>query len=292
MPLGVAQESTQEDDAAFEALREADANAAGDNTPASGEPSGEASGAATGAEGATGQAGEGGESGKPGNPHAALRAARRAERRALQEAERLRQENERLKQQVPAQATPQPDDQLTDDDVAAIETDFPAISKLAKTVKKLTASAPAAAPAAAAPASEPEPEFVPRQLPPELQDVVDTIPDLLGWQNDPDQTAFELAVAADRLLVTHPKWKDKPLAERMAEVTRRVNAELAEVSPGTTSSGGTDPVEEAINNAPSRTPRSPSEIGGGGGRQDTTNDLSRFQRMSDDDMYAELSLRG
>jgi hypothetical protein len=291
MPLGVAQESNPDDAAALEALRDADETQGGQGDKPTGQQPGSTASTTEGTGGTPASDANEGEAHK-GNVNAALRAARRAERRALSEADRLREENERLRKQVPETPAATATDDLSDEELAEIETDFPKIGKLARAVKNLAKAAPAATSAAApAPSTTDEPEFVPRQLPPELQDVVDGIPDLLGWQNDPDQTAFEMAVAADALLARHPTWKTKPLADRLAEVTRRVQADLG-AGASQQANGGIDAVDEAIRNAPTRTPRSPSEIGGAGGREDTTNDLARFSRMSEDDIYAELSLRG
>lgn len=217
-----------------------------------------------------------------GDPHkAALRAARAAEARAKREAERLRRENEELKQRAPA--APQDSDELTDEDVETIAADFPALAKVAKAVRKAAVSAPAPA----APQGETTPEFVPVSLPEELQEAVDATPDLLAWQHNPDQTAFDMAKAVDVLLDKHPKWGKAPLAERFAEVVKRVKQELADAPAAPRAD-----VQAALDNAPVRTPRSVGEIGGGSGRQPAGNDLSRFSQMSTDDVEAELMARG
>lgn len=301
MPLGVAAEFSDEEAAALEALRDpneqpldADTDAPGGAGDAPGEgeggaPSaqGEGSGQpatdtqATGSNGKQQQKQE-----RPvGDLKQALRASRRAEQRAREEVQRLREENERLSATAPQKPAAE-SDELTDADLDEIAADYPAMAKVAKAVRRM-------APAAAA-QEKPQPttnstEFVPPVLPADLQEVVDDIPDLLAWQNDPDQTRFEMAKAADVLLLRHPKWKDKPDAERLAEVARRVNKELAEAAE--TAAQRIDPAK-AIENAPTRQVRSMSDIGGGGGRDAKGSDLARFASMSADDVEAELMARG
>lgn len=299
MPLGVAQDPSDEQEAAaLEALRLADeqqAGQAGDNPP---DPSEQPPGDAPATEGTGQQAAAPAAPAEPSktklNPHAVVRAARRSEERALREAERLRQEVEALRAKLPAEAPTPPADEIVDDELERVAVDYPGIApvlnKLVSTVKKVTAAAPP--PPATALAPEPAPEFVPMRLPPNVQEQVDAIPDLFEWQHDPDQTAFQLAIAADKLLMTHPKWKDKTQAERYVEVVRRVKADLGDSGSSQPSDGGIDPVDEAIRNAPARQPKSPSELGGGGGRADTHNDLVRFSGMSAEEVEAELALRG
>ena len=217
-----------------------------------------------------------------GDVRAALRASRRAEQRARDEAERLRRENEELRSKVPAQQAAS--DELTDEEIAQAEKDFPLLGKTARFVKKAQAQQPAAA----APAAQPNTEFVPLTLPPQVQDVVDATPDLLAWQYDPDQSRFELAIQVDTLLQKHPAWASKTFAERAQEVVRRVASELPAqpVAP-------TRPDPAAVLAAvPRQTPDTLSHLGGGGGKQPEAPALQRYMGMSDEAIVADLLREG
>jgi hypothetical protein len=220
-----------------------------------------------------------------GDPRAALRASRRAEHRLRQDNERLHAELEQARKAAPAPK--QADDDLNDDEVAELESDFPVIGKLARQNKALQSQVQTLMnQQGSSQQRQADPEFQPLVLPPELQDVVDDIPDLLEWQHDPDQASFQMATAEDNKLRVHPKWKDKPLAERFAEVARRVKADLGEVSQ-TTSKPRVN-VDDALERAPRVRPGTLSDIGGGGEIQKSASNLSRFSKMSDEDMIAEV----
>lgn len=210
-----------------------------------------------------------------GDVRAALRASRRAEQRARDEAQRLRDENAALKAAMPAE-TPEADP-FSDDEIARAERDFPLLGRTARFVKAQMGNQPAAPaqPPAAA-------EFVPPSLPANVQEIVDSSPDLLAWQHDQDQARFALAVSTDGLLLQHPHWREKPMAERFAEVVRRVKAELGAPQPAPV-----DP-RQVIAAIPRRTPETLSHIGGGGGPQPEAPALDRYMKMSDDDIVADL----
>lgn len=221
-----------------------------------------------------------------GDLRAALRAARRAEHRSREEANRLREEVEALRKQV--STTPNPDD-LSDEEIAQLEAEFPAAAKAARMAKRAFAQPPAAAPAAA-PAA---PEFVPAALPPEVQDAVDAVPDLLAWQNNADQSAFQLAIQFDGLLRSTPKWANASLEERFQEVARRVRSELGTPSPAPAPTPAPAPPAQpdpkaALAAVPRHTPQTLSDIGAGTGGPTDTLTLERMQRMSDDDIVAAL----
>lgn len=147
----------------------------------------------------------------------ALRAARIAEGRALDEVARLRAENERLK----ASAPPPPPSPAQ----AALErvrAEFP---------EEAAAIAAAIPTPAAAPTPAPGAEFVRDTLPPEMQAAVDEVPDLLMWQNSQEhQGLWAKAKTLDAYLEGLPDWANKPYAERFAEVARRINAEIVSKS--------------------------------------------------------------
>lgn len=307
MPLGVAAHQTAEEEAAIEALRD-DPQATdeppppdeGDAPPASEQTAEAPTGGAT-----TEQPGD-----KPaapadqqstddkpkGEPRAALRAARRGEARERARAERAEAELAELRKRVPDAPPPPPADGIGDEDLAALEADFPVVAKALKAVR---ASAP---PAQAATTQEPtaaEPEFVPPTLPTDVQELVDDIPDLLAWQHDPDQTRWEMAKAEVHKLNAHPKWRDRSDADRFAEAARRVADEFDEspanpspTPPATTANDVRQVASGRIAAAERRTPASIAAIGGGGGTANEGSSLSRFMHMSEDDALAELEREG
>lgn len=230
----------------------------------------------------------------------ALRASRRSERRAKEEADRLKAEADELREQLKQMRATQPKGSTDDDvDLDEIAADFPAAADairkererrvaLERENQELKSSAKPAA-------QQVDPEFQPIEFEADIQDAIDDVPDLLAWQHDPDQTRFQLAVAADGLLQSHPAWRDKPMQERFAEAVRRVKAEL---SPNSTT---TDPAaapaaqpskaRQAIQNAPRANPETLSDLGGGQ-TSSTTSNVERYARMSDDDIFADLARGG
>ena len=219
-----------------------------------------------------------------GDARAALRASRRSEHRLRQDISRLQAQLIQAQSALPA-ATPG-DDDLSPEDMEQAN-DFPLVAKLMRQNKALSdkfSALEAQAQTLQTPAAA---EFIPPTLPPELQDVVDDIPQLLGWQNDPNQAAFELAKLEDQKLLMIPKWQRVTAAERFAEVTRRVAAELAEDAPAPAKKRFN--VDDQIAKADRVRPTTLGDIGGGGGetpKADST--LSRFRTMSDEEIEAEL----
>lgn len=163
-----------------------------------------------------------------GDPRAALRHARHAEKEARERADRLALENAELRKQIPATKASELD--------ADVKADLKEFSPEAMTyierleqqnaeLSKTQASATAAAPAA--------PAFRPESLEPEVQEHVDEVPELLSWQNDPNQQAkWEAAKAADAMLRNFEGWRNKTLTERFAQAVTLVKAQ----TPDTTSS--------------------------------------------------------
>lgn len=312
MPLGVSAHQTPEQEAALEALRD-DAPPAddppqpdgtGDDPPADTEqvakPAEGAAAEVKPAEGETKPEGQAQPSEKKGDVRQALRAARRGEQKARDRAERAERELEELRKKQPAQL-PADEDDLSDEDIEALATDFPAVGRLAKKVKTLQAQlkeqpAPQQQATQAA-----DPEFEPPTLPDNVQGVVDDIPELLEWQNAPDQVGWSMAVAEDAKLKVHPKWKDRPLSDRLAEVARRVAAELGD-EPAGGQPQGDDPKNKQQSNDPAqiardriagtarRNPQSISQIGGAGGKPNQGSDLSFFMQANEDEALARLML--
>ena len=230
-----------------------------------------------------------------GNVTAALRASRRAERRATQEAERLRRELEEVKAKLPAGAT-NADGELDE----SLAQDFPQIAAALKKRDELIADLSGRIKAAdqAAAGTQADAEFVPPLQPAAVQEVIDEIPSLLAMQHNPDQTGWKLAIGYDAVLVNHPKWASKTAAERFAEAARLAEVELAT---STTPQGAAptaaqqaeaarQKAAQAVANAGRRQPETLSDFGGAASESEGSN-LARFSKMSDADIEAEL-LRG
>jgi hypothetical protein len=238
-----------------------------------------------------------------GDKSAALRAARHGERAAKQRAEEaeaqlaaLKAERDKLLDRLPEDVRAQVDSRpMSDEEIEALQADMPDTGRVARMAKDAlvrldamnraqAASGTAAAPAAAA-------EFVPIELPPEYQDVVDSHDDLSAWHSDPDQSAYRRAVAMEPYVNSLPGWAHKPLAERLAEVARRVKADLTAASPSATPQR-VDPAT-AIANATRVQPNTLSDIGGGGGLQQQSGDrVARYMGMSEEEVFAELARDG
>lgn len=216
----------------------------------------------------------------------ALRAARRAERLARQRAEQLERELAELRAKNGATDKDDAGDD-TDDDVLLqdLEQDMPTVAAKFKRLKTQLEEAQARLKDVPKAQAEDEPAFVPESLPKELQAVVDEIDDLSDWQHDPRlQTQWELAKRVDGLLTAHPKWKDKPVAERLTEVVRRVKDELGSASSApapTQAPARRKPVVIDDDDAPETL----SGVRGGTSPRNTEPDYSR---MSDDQIMASL----
>ena len=223
-----------------------------------------------------------------GDVRAALRASRHAERQSRAYAARLEAEVATLREQSGSTESEQePQDDDIQQALARLELDVPqaavVVRALAKKVDSLIAQR------AAAPEAEPAPEFMPETLPAQLQDVVDDIPELLTWQTTQGgQDRWQMAKATDALLFKHPAWRDKPAAERMTEVVRRVNAEM-----GTPEKPTPKPTtaRQASATAPTRAISTLSDLRGGGIPQNSPD--TDFHRMkSDQEIMAALTRLG
>lgn len=221
-----------------------------------------------------------------GDVKAALRASRRAERKARDELAKANRELEELRSKVGT--APAADD--LDDQLAA---DYPQIANaLKKRDEQIAELKKAQGAVVQTEQASQQQEFNPPELPLEVQDIVDEIPDLLAMQHNPDQTGWQLAVGFDAALRAHPAWAQKTPQERFAEAARRAKAELG-TPPRATASPAPDArakAAQAVAAAGRRQPETLSDFGGQGNEPEGNN-LTRFQRMSDDDIVADL-LRG
>lgn len=219
-----------------------------------------------------------------GDVRAALRMSRRSERLANERADRLELDLKALRS-----AGPQDPDADLDEAATAmqrLEVDVPqaavVLKQLAKKIEGLQTQSAAAV-------KEPEPEFVPDTLPEALQEAVDDVPELLGWQTtQADADKWALAKATDGLLFAHPAWKGKPAHERMAEVVRRVNQELGRSPAPKPPAARQTPV---IDDAPERGIETLSDLRGGG--TPVTTQGQDFRNMkSDAEVMAALARLG
>lgn len=248
-----------------------------------------------------------GKDGKTVLPYGALKGAREEARRERQQREQAEQRAQALEQQIAdikAGKTPAEDagEALTDEKEAEMLADFPALKPVFAQLKatraeldrlKATAPAPKREPAEADPVAD-------------LQEAIDSVPLLAGWQAERGEP-WARAVAIDASLQGSPKWKDKPLPERLAEVARRVADEFdiqaqEDTPPNDKQPSGkakTTP-EEAINKAGRTTPNTLSDFKGGAAdptresfeRMPATRLQARFEDMSDEEIEAALAKSG
>jgi chromosome segregation ATPase len=217
---------------------------------------------------------------KRGDLRNALRAARHGEKRLKQQLEEANRQLEELRKAQPQQ---QSEADLSDDEIAAIEADFPAQGKalrkmrdLEAKVQQLTAAAPQAA--------SQQPEWTPPEYEPEVQMLIDEVPDLLEWQNDPNsQDKFELAIKYDQSLYHDPDWSGRSAVERFAEAAKRVK-EKTSTAPANASQTRKNP-DEVIANAQASTPRGISDFRGG---VPPNKIAPNYSKMSDEEILASL----
>lgn len=212
-----------------------------------------------------------------GDPRAALRAARAGERRALAHAKELEEKLARLQTAQPATPAGEQDDPL-----AAIEQDFPQLKVLTAEVRELREKTRTAEPEPV----EPKEEFIPPQFNEQMQDVIDAVPQLQAWQFDPNgQANFQAAVKLDAYLAALPQWKDKPTAERLAEVTRRVALEASQAAPVAPATTNRRNPADVIAGLKPEGPKGISDLRGGA----APGQLSpNYKAMTDEDIMASL----
>lgn len=203
-----------------------------------------------------------------GDTRAALRAARRDAKRANERAQQLEQEVADLKAGKTPAAT-----QVTDEELAELDENFPVAAKLAREVAELKAKLHTA------PKAAPVDDFEPVKYDPEIQELIDAVPELVNWQYDPKtQDRFHAAIEMDKYLMTLPDWKNKPFNERLVEVTRRVKADVAPGEPKR------DP-QAVIDALKTDGPKRISDFKGGMQPDKSTPDYSK---MSDEEILASL----
>lgn len=235
-------------------------------------------------------------------PYGALQAERRAARAANGRADRAEKELEIAKQQLAdIKAGKVPVGDLTEEDVAQMETDFP--EQGAKMRALFEKSKTAASTPAPPPAEDDDPAAA-------TQELIDQVPLLLEWQHN-DAEKFARAVQHDALLMKSPKWADKPAIDRFTEATRRTADEYdiafeekpkasTSAAPAATPAPTAAPADPA-QGAQRKPPESLSDFKGGATPDHGSLDvnratpralLARFEDMSDEEIDAQLAKLG
>ena len=165
-------------------------------------------------------------------------------------------------------------------------------AKLVRRQREIEAKLATASPAPAPPSQD----FEPLSYSPAVQEVIDSVPDLLAWQYDPNaQDRFQRATEYDKALMHDPDWKGKSPTERFAEAaerTKRAFGAAASPSPAPAPSPSAaaaavrlDPAA-AIAEAPASGPKGISDFRGGAPAAPTPPDYSP---MSDEEVMASLT---
>ena len=217
-----------------------------------------------------------------GDTRAALRAARREERRLRGENERLQQELEALRQgKAPV------DTRITEDELAELERDFPLQAKVVRQQRALEEQL--AARVAPSQQTQQQAEFQPVVYDPTVQEVIDSVPDLLNWQYDPNaQDKFQRAIEYDKALSADPDWRNRPANERFEEAARRTREAFAPAPSPSPSAAAAAPrldPAKAIESAPVQGPKGISDFRGGAPASAPALD---YTRMSDEAVMASL----
>lgn len=196
---------------------------------------------------------------------------------------------ETLRKNAPASNT-----QVTDEELAALEEDFPLQAKIVRRQREIEArlaNAPAPAPSST-------PEFEAPSYDPAVQEVIDSVPQLVAWQYDPaSQEKFQRAVSYDKALMVDPDWMGRTVAERFTEAARRTEAALAPAAapaatpsaapaaPAAPAASRLDPAQVVAGLA-TEVPKSISDFKGGAPA--TTPPSVNYAQMSDEAIMASL----
>lgn len=237
-------------------------------------------------------------------PYAALQAERRAARRERNAREQAEREREELRQQLAdlkAGKKPEPDGP-TDEELAELAVDVPAVAKLVEERKRLREQNEALAKQVPAkPAAEEEDD-------PTLE-AIDMVPELVKWRSDGDMEKLQRAGVIDDVLKTSPKWKDLPgtvenLAKRFKAAARMVAEEYGEAvedkAPTPPPPSRPDPKQVIAATAKRTAPNTLSDFKGGNAdptderieKMSPTRMLDRFSSMTDAEIDAHLARLG
>lgn len=170
-------------------------------------------------------------------PYAVLKETRESASQAVARAQELAEANARLQAQLDAamagktSTTTASDAEVTytAEQIAEMELDFPEQARQAKAImalqEKLARIAQAAPAASPAPAAAPAPAAQATDPATTVQEAIDNLPLLTRWQSK-GGAAWAEAVKVDAALKNDPAWANKPIAERFAEVQKRVADDL------------------------------------------------------------------
>lgn len=251
-------------------------------------------------------------------PYSVLSAERQRSARLNQELENARRQIEELTNGKPAggkpdKASTNASDELSDEDLGELASDFPQLAKLVgeiRETRELLRNSKEPKPAASG-ESHDETAGQGEQTDPTL-DAIEQIPVLAGWMSNPaDAELFARAQAIDKALETSPKWRNKPLVDRFKHVVKQVAEEFdMEVDLGddsapsqtqdTTSPRARRDPDAAIRAAKETHPNTLSDFKGGAPtehgdpikRLDKPAQVNRLMEMSDAEIDAWLARGG
>jgi len=252
--------------------------------------------------------------GKTVLPYIALKSAReeaRDHRIAREAAERRAQE---LQQQLDALQGGGTSNDMRERAEAGLLTEeerqeYPALAKIERAFEELKQQRGAErAPEAAAPAAATTTTEAPAPTEDDVQEAIDSIPALAGWQAV-GGAQWARAVAHDQVLRDSPKWQGKPLHERFEHVAKLVAEEFDEELPPPPAAPSPPPPPPAparrdarqVAQAAARTaPSTLSDFKGGAPdssadpieRLPSTAQVAKFMEMSDEDIDAQLARLG
>ena len=207
----------------------------------------------------------------------------------------MREDNERLQRDLEqARAGGQKvDNTITDEELEQLDQDFPLQARLVRRQRELEAQIAASRQAVPAPA----PEFEAPSYPPAVQEVIDSVPDLLAWQYDPNaQDRFQRAIEYDKALMVDPDWKNRSPAERFAEAAERTKRSFGTASPAPSPAPAPSPSAApaatrldpaaALAAAPASGPKGISDFRGGA---PATALEPNYSSMTDEEVMASLT---
>jgi hypothetical protein len=234
-----------------------------------------------------------------GDPRAALRHARRNEKRLAEESRakdaRIAELEEQLKK-TGVDASPGKKgataSDMSDEELAELDENFPVQAAIVREVRELRQKVASQAPAPApAPAST---EWHAPTYDPEVQDVIDQVPQLQAWQfSQADQDKFQLAATFDDALRKDPTWANKTPVERFAEATKRAVVYLSAQPPApspapaaaATPAAPRKNPDEVIASTQAQVPAGISDFRGGAPAAAPAID---YRRLTDDQILASL----